>query len=215
MSSRSSKKQRAPSSSSVADGLTTSEYPDTSPGNGLFSSDPQRNLDAPALGPILHQVIPGGALSGAPSISEPCLRADAASGSPLSTALQQYSMTNPPAPQDSSAGLQTFPLQGPLIPVPVGQRYVDITDYLNMPQTKAAEKLGLPTSTLSKRWKEAVCNRKWPFRAVQKLDKEITTLLYNVPTGDSAPPLPKEIEDALARLLRKREEELRSVVVRI
>lgn len=111
--------------------------------------------------------------------------------------------------------MSAYPLQNPLIPVPVGQRYVDITDYLNMPQTKAAQKLGLPTSTLSKRWKEAVCNRKWPYRAVQKLDKEITTLLYNVPTGADAPPLPKDIEESLGRLLRKRDDELRSVVVRI
>lgn len=37
---------------------------------------------------------------------------------------------------------------------------VNLGPYLNMPQSKAAQKLGLPTSTLSKRWKEVVPNRK-------------------------------------------------------
>jgi len=32
-----------------------------------------------------------------------------------------------------------------------GGRYVDITNFLNMPQSQAARKLGIPTSTLSKR----------------------------------------------------------------
>lgn len=49
--------------------------------------------------------------------------------------------------------------------------YVDITEYLNLPQTEAAKKLGIPTSTLSKRWKEAAANRKWPYRTVSRLDK--------------------------------------------
>jgi hypothetical protein len=63
-----------------------------------------------------------------------------------------------------------------------GQTHIDITSYLHLPQTEAAKKLGMPTSTLSKRWKEAVVNnRKWPYRAVTKLDKEIMTLLHNIP----------------------------------
>jgi hypothetical protein len=65
-----------------------------------------------------------------------------------------------------------------------GHHYVDITEYLNLPQYLAAKKLGIPASTLSKRWKEAVRTRKWPYRSVQKLDKEITTLLHNIPQGD-------------------------------
>jgi len=102
-----------------------------------------------------------------------------------------------------------------LIPNPRGQSYVDITEYLNMPQSEAAKKLGIPASTLSKRWKEAVRKRKWPFRMVCKIDKEIMTLLHNVPQGPNAPPLPSEIEGALGLLLRKRQEELRSVVIRL
>jgi len=104
---------------------------------------------------------------------------------------------------------------GEVIPIPRGQQYVDITDYLNMPQADAAKKLGIPPSTLSKRWKEAVRKRKWPYRMICKIDKEIMTLLHNVPQGPNAPPLPEEIEIALGKLLRRRQEELRPVVIRI
>jgi len=96
-----------------------------------------------------------------------------------------------------------------------GQTYVDVTEYLNMPQSEAAKKLGVPTSTLSKRWKEAVRGRKWPYRMVCKLDKEIMTLLHNIPQGPGAPPLPEEVEATLGLLIRKRSEELKSVVIRL
>eukprot|EP01100_Stratorugosa_tubuloviscum_P008592 TRINITY_DN357_c1_g1_i1.p1 TRINITY_DN357_c1_g1~~TRINITY_DN357_c1_g1_i1.p1 ORF type:complete len:218 (-),score=54.56 TRINITY_DN357_c1_g1_i1:214-867(-) len=93
--------------------------------------------------------------------------------------------------------------------------FVDITAYLNLPQTVAAKKLGMPTSTLSKRWREAVRNRKWPYRVVNKLDKEITTLLHNIPQGPGAPPIPEDVQEALGYLLRRRQEELRPVIIRV
>jgi len=111
--------------------------------------------------------------------------------------------------------LATTDTNNEIIPIPRGQSYVDITEYLNMPQADAAKKLGIPPSTLSKRWKEAVRKRKWPYRMICKIDKEIMTLLHNVPQGPNAPPLPEEIESALGLLLRKRQEELRAVVIRI
>jgi len=116
---------------------------------------------------------------------------------------------------EASHQLATTNDNNELIPVPRGQNYVDITEYLNMPQADAAKKLGIPPSTLSKRWKEAVRKRKWPYRMICKIDKEIMTLLHNVPQGPNAPPLPEEIETALGISLRKRQEELRPVVIRI
>jgi hypothetical protein len=102
----------------------------------------------------------------------------------------------------------------PVISVPQGENYVDITEFMNLPQAEAAKKLGIPSSTLSKRWKEAVQKRKWPWRAVCKIYKEIMTLLHNVPQGHTGP-LPEEMEGRLGKLLRKRQEELKPVVVRL
>jgi hypothetical protein len=122
---------------------------------------------------------------------------------------------NAVANRRSANGLAIANYQGGS-PVPV---YKDITDLLNMPQSQAAAELGIPMSTLSKRWKEAVRIRKWPYRQVAKLDKEIMTLLHNIPArpeGDAAAaPTPPEIEQALGVLLRRRQEELRPVQIRM
>ena len=92
------------------------------------------------------------------------------------------------------------------------QQYCDITEFLTLPQNQAAKKLSIPPSTLSKRWKEASRNRKWPWRVVRKIDKEISCLLHNIPTNGS---IPEEVEAHLSVLLKKRQEELRPVVIRI
>uniref|UniRef100_A0A7S4IIK0 RWP-RK domain-containing protein n=1 Tax=Vannella robusta TaxID=1487602 RepID=A0A7S4IIK0_9EUKA len=101
-----------------------------------------------------------------------------------------------------------------IIPTPHAndQRYSDITEFLNMPQNQAAKRLGIPPSTLSKRWREAAPNRKWPYRTVCKIDKEITTLLHNIPQDGVIPP---DIEKKLSALIAKRQEELKTIVVRL
>lgn len=97
--------------------------------------------------------------------------------------------------------------EGSSSPRPAGtsgkRHFVDITEYLCLPQSDAATKLGLPVSTLSKRWKEAARNRKWPFRKVAKIDKEISAVLRGVPQGTGT--LPPEVEDQLGELLRQRQ----------
>ena len=93
--------------------------------------------------------------------------------------------------------------------------YIDITRYLAMPQTMAAKEVGIPTSTLSKRWKEAVPHRKWPYRAVQKLDRDIALIIMNVSAASTDPPrLPRSLESALERQLRERSEHLQPVFIR-
>jgi predicted DNA-binding protein (UPF0251 family) len=61
-----------------------------------------------------------------------------------------------------------------------GAQYADITEYLNLPQAEAAVKLGIPASTLSKRWKEAARNRKWPWRTVCAILLCATTTTSNI-----------------------------------
>jgi len=76
-------------------------------------------------------------------------------------------------------------------------------------------KLDMPVSTLSKRWKEAARGRKWPYRTVAKLDKQIMTLLHNIPQGSTPQHLPPEVEASLAVLMRRRQDELRPAIIRI
>lgn len=44
---------------------------------------------------------------------------------------------------------------------------------------------------------------------------EIMTLLHNIPQGADAPALNPDVEQTLGRLLRQRQDELRSVVIRL
>jgi len=120
----------------------------------------------------------------------------------------------------SSSSLQTNETNevSPAIVPPVqDSKYIDITEYLPLPQSQAAKKLHVPTSTLSKRWKEAVRTRKWPYRAVCKLDKEIMTILYNIPQSGEAQgdDLPPDVKAKLGRLLRERQDLLRPVFIRL
>ncbi len=84
--------------------------------------------------------------------------------------------------------------------------FVDLTDFLALPQSDAAKMIGVPTSTLSKRWKEVIDERKWPYRTVGKLDKEIFHLLSSGDVGKL---------DAVRRLLATRQAVLMPVSLRI
>ncbi len=203
---------------SVLGGVSTNNLPEMLRSNGSLvdlQSQPVAEMQPPTIiktdqehtsqeqtaipnGPTTVQVTTVPAIQTRPSSTTEIVQASLASTAPTSTTLVTTSMEG-----------------GEVIPLPKGQAYLDITEYLNMPQSEAAKKLGIPPSTLSKRWKEAVRKRKWPYRMVGKIDKEIMTLLHNVPQGANAPPLPEEIEQALGQLLRRRQEELRPVVIRI
>ncbi len=92
---------------------------------------------------------------------------------------------------------------------------VDITALLGMPQQQAAEVLGISESMLCKRYRECA-NRKWPFRKVAKLDKEIAALLQAVPqTGLDAGVLPEEVETQLTAMLKERAVDLRKISIRL
>ena len=69
---------------------------------------------------------------------------------------------------------------GELQSKPFGERAmytIDLTQYLCLPQHQAAKSLGIPSSTLSKKWCEATKDRKWPYRKVAKLNNEIKAIL--------------------------------------
>lgn len=82
--------------------------------------------------------------------------------------------------------------------------YTDITPYLHMPQGEAAKVLGMPSSTLSKRWREAVgAKRKWPHRAVLVIERELASLLQNYKIDDqSERQIPEEIKEKICQLCR-------------
>lgn len=116
-------------------------------------------------------------------------------------------------PDDSNMDLPMINTSNMLIErEKVTQNYCDITKMLSMPQSKAAQILGIPTSTLSKRWKEAVQSRKWPWRNICKIDREISEMLQNIAPNGTVPP---SCRNRLAILIRKRNEELRPVVIRL
>jgi hypothetical protein len=102
--------------------------------------------------------------------------------------------------------------------MPAEGKFVDISEYLNLPQSKVAKTLGIPSSTLSKRWKEAARARKWPWRTVCKIDKEIMALLHNIPPAVAAKGpehVPPEIHTRLLTLLKQRQDELKPVIIRL
>jgi len=118
-------------------------------------------------------------------------------------------------PQHNSTQSTSTTTEQSLIPATTqnpGQDYFDITPFITYSQEKAAKKLGIPKSTLSKRWREATCNRKWPYRQLCKVDREIKTLVHNMHSqGGSIDP---QLQSNLAGLMRQRQEESRMVYIK-
>jgi len=89
--------------------------------------------------------------------------------------------------------------------------YMDIAPYLKYSQREAARKLGVPSSTLSKRWKEATMDRKWPYRMIAKIDKDLKSLAPTT-TRERFDP---NTELAIKILTKRKQEHLRPVFVRL
>mmetsp|Transcript_8095 Transcript_8095/g.34063 ORF Transcript_8095/g.34063 Transcript_8095/m.34063 type:complete len:132 (+) Transcript_8095:19-414(+) len=85
---------------------------------------------------------------------------------------------------------------------------IDITHLLEQSQVQAARHLGIAPSTLSKRFSAACPGRKWPYRAVQKLEKEIQALKKSAADDPY-------FEEDLNRLIAKRDHLLRPAHIRI
>lgn len=89
------------------------------------------------------------------------------------------------------------------------EEYFDIGPYVTLPQHEASIRLGIPSSSLSKKWKDATINRPWPYRNILKLDKQINMLMRNINTGTN-PNAEREVQE----LLLQRQQEMRSVLIR-
>jgi hypothetical protein len=125
------------------------------------------------------------------------------------------------APQQTPSPPQPVPTASQLLDAGVqfgtGQIRVDITELLTLDQCEAAKRLKVPTSTLSKRWRSAWGDRRWPYRTLCKLDQEIADLVPNLPVGEAGKtmPMPPELRAKLTLLLQKHKEELRRTVIRL
>jgi len=91
----------------------------------------------------------------------------------------------------------------------------------------------MPVSTLSKRWKDATDNRKWPYRTITKIDRHIMAIFnasevhtrfaffqpfsafYDNAIIQGADNLSQEDKETIRQLIKKRVECLKPVVLRI
>jgi hypothetical protein len=204
-----------PSSNESTTSVTSSVPSGHSFGSSSTLSSMLAAQNFPGIGPAILPTNPAAtlppSLASIPAIQN--IQTKLLNGEPLGS----ISASSSGSSSGSSLALSSFSGSRDLMKVDKEPSYVDVTPYLILPQHEAARRLGVPCSTLSKRWKEASLNRKWPYRIVCKLDKEITTLLKNVENSQTnqAVPLSPAVEETLALLLRKRQDELRAVVIRL
>jgi hypothetical protein len=198
-------------------------YPSSTPSNVTTPSHPFAVGSREITDPNHPQPNGLSATSNSPS-DQPPHQTSALSSSSFSSASKEITTGNGnaiPLQQRTLPTNNTVFLPSTILPASnfgINMTYVDITPFLNMPQKEVARRLQIPPSTLSKRWKEVARGRKWPYRTVCKLDKEIMALLHNMPPGyntDKHTQLPEEIETTLGHLLRRRQEELQPVVIRL
>ncbi|CAH6420987.1 Hypothetical protein KVN_LOCUS94 [uncultured virus] len=90
--------------------------------------------------------------------------------------------------------------------------YINITPLLNLSQNMAAKKIGIPSSTLSKRFRESRPKEKWPYRKLCKIEKEMISLILNVKDSGS---VDSESAKTYFELQKQRNEHLKSTIIRI
>jgi len=93
------------------------------------------------------------------------------------------------------------------------QQFFDISPYFIYSQAQAAQLLGCSEGTLGRRWRDASMNKKWPFRSVAKIDREINMISFNI--GNAAPVERASMEIQLASLLKERQELSKPVFIRM
>jgi len=90
---------------------------------------------------------------------------------------------------------------------------MDISPYFIYSQAHAAKLLGCSEGTLGRRWRDASLNRKWPYRIISKIDREINTLAFNIGSANSVERGTMEVQ--LAGLLKERQDVTKAVYVRL
>jgi len=92
-------------------------------------------------------------------------------------------------------------------------QFMDLTPYYVFPQAQAAKLLGISEGTLGRRWRDASMSRKWPFRSLARLDREIHTLAYNI--GNTGVEEKANMEIQLSSMLKTRQELAKPVYIRM
>jgi len=116
---------------------------------------------------------------------------------------------------DFACAMEPFRFQ--LGPEPVTQEviikdgipYSDVAPLVHLPMRQAASRLGMPCSTLGKRWKATTLGREWPHRSIKRIERSILLLLHN--HSDLTP----EDQEKVLQLVYQRKAEGRSVVIEI
>jgi len=85
---------------------------------------------------------------------------------------------------------------------------IDISLYTRLPMRDAAKIIGMPCSTLGKKWKKESKGRAWPFRRLSKISKEIAFIIGCFDDSNS------EQNERLQELLEERRIELLPIILR-
>jgi len=137
--------------------------------------------------------------------------------------LDYYSFSYPPTPRDDHvpqvpspppSQTNTPPLKQSPSPKSIGNLPMKATknnsrciqigeDLLKMRQNDAARMLGIAPSTFSKRWRQALPARKWPYRQHEKLQRSIRMLKALAKKGKIQSP-----EQELKKLIQEKDDNL-------